>query len=198
MAGISCFVLPYPRGLIFARMGPVHRGETMNPAAATLPAHQPNALAAILWGGFACGVLDITAALLVYGFFGLKPVRLLQGIAGGLLGPRTFNGGPATAILGLLCHFLIAFSAATVYFALSRAVPFRCSLRRGRVLLHAAHRCAALGRHQISLFFQDDGHRRGHPHLLRRPPHRHRRPAIRREAIPDELTSTPATPGTSR
>ena len=96
----------------------------MNPAAATLPAHQPNALAAILWGGFVCGVLDITAALVVYGFFGLKPVRLLQGIAGGLLGPRTFTGGPATAILGLLCHFLIAFSAATVYFALSRAVPF--------------------------------------------------------------------------
>ncbi len=82
------------------------------------------ALLAILWGGFACGVLDITAALVVYGFLGAKPVRLLQGIAGGLLGPRTFDGGLVTALLGLVCHFVIAFSAAAVYFAASRRVPF--------------------------------------------------------------------------
>lgn len=79
---------------------------------------------AILWGGLACGVLDITAALVVYGFFGAKPIRLLQGIAGGLLGPRAFDGGLATAWLGLLCHFLIAFSAAAVYFGVSRVAPF--------------------------------------------------------------------------
>src|SRR5713101_7124110 len=96
----------------------------MNPAAATFSVQKPNALRAILWGGFACGVLDITAALVVYGFFGAKPIRLLQGIAGGLLGPRALEGGLATALLGLLCHFAIAFSAATVYFALSRGVRF--------------------------------------------------------------------------
>ena len=67
---------------------------------------------------------DITAALVVYGFFGARPIRLLQGIAGGLLGPRALEGGLATAWLGLLCHFLIAFSAAAVYFAVSRGVPF--------------------------------------------------------------------------
>jgi len=55
----------------------------------------PKALHALLWAGFACGVLDITAALVVYGFFGLKPMRLLQGIASGLLGPNAFNGGVA-------------------------------------------------------------------------------------------------------
>ena len=64
--------------------------------------HRPKALPAILWAGLISGGLDITAALAVYGFFGLKPVRLLQGIAGGLLGPRTFEGGLATAFLGLL------------------------------------------------------------------------------------------------
>jgi hypothetical protein len=53
----------------------------------------PNAMLGLLWAGSACGVLDITAALVVYGFFGLKPVRLLQGIASGLLGPRAFSGG---------------------------------------------------------------------------------------------------------
>ncbi|SRR5713226_9633695 len=55
--------------------------------------------------GFACGFLDITAALVVYGFFGLKPMRLLQGIASGLLGPKAFSGGLATALLG---YFVIS------------------------------------------------------------------------------------------
>ncbi len=68
--------------------------------------------------------MDITAAFIVYGFFGAKPVPLLQGIASGLLGPRAFQGGLATALLGLLCHFVIAFGAATVYFVASRAIPF--------------------------------------------------------------------------
>ncbi|PYV53538.1 MAG: hypothetical protein DMG98_20795 [Acidobacteria bacterium] len=81
-------------------------------------------LATILWAGLIAGGLDITAAFAVYGFFGLKPMRLLQGIAGGLLGPRTFEGGLATAFLGLLCQFLIAFSVAAVYFAMSRGLPF--------------------------------------------------------------------------
>jgi hypothetical protein len=82
-----------------------------------------SALLPVVCAGFASGVLDITAALIVYGFFGAKPVPLLQGIASGLLGPRAFQGGLATAMLGLLCHFVIAFGAATVYFAASRAVP---------------------------------------------------------------------------
>ena len=84
----------------------------------------PNAMLALLWAGFACGVLDITAALVVYGFFGLKPMRLLQGIASGLLGPKSFSGGLATAVLGVLCHFLIAFGAVAVYLVASRALGF--------------------------------------------------------------------------
>ncbi|HKO03143.1 MAG TPA: hypothetical protein VJW51_00265 [Candidatus Acidoferrales bacterium] len=78
----------------------------------------------IFWAGAVCGTMDITAALVVYGSFGLKPVRLLQGIAAGLLGPRSYEGGLATALLGLFCHYFIAYSAATVYLAVSRAVPF--------------------------------------------------------------------------
>jgi uncharacterized membrane protein YagU involved in acid resistance len=84
----------------------------------------PNALLALLWAGFACGVLDLTAALVVYGFFGLKPMRLLQGIASGLLGAKAFSGGLATAMLGVLCHFLIAFGAAAVYLMASRVLGF--------------------------------------------------------------------------
>src|SRR6267378_8531341 len=95
----------------------------MNSPATALSAQNPNTLLAILWGGLLCGVLDITAALLVYGYLGAKPLRLLQGIAGGLLGPRTYSGGIATALLGFLCHFVIAFSAAAVYVAASRVAP---------------------------------------------------------------------------
>jgi uncharacterized membrane protein YagU involved in acid resistance len=83
-----------------------------------------NAMLALLSAGFTCGCLDITAALVVYGSFGLKPMRLLQGIASGLLGQKAFSGGLATALLGLLCHFLIAFGAAAVYLAASRGGGF--------------------------------------------------------------------------
>ena len=96
----------------------------MNSPTTTLSAPNPNTLLAILWGGLLCGVLDITAALVVYGSMGAKPLRLLQGIAAGLLGQRTYNGGAATALLGLLCHFVIAFSAAAVFVAASRMMPF--------------------------------------------------------------------------
>lgn len=81
-----------------------------------------NFMLPVLWAGFACGVMDITAALIVYGYFGAKPLRLLQGIASGLLGPRAFDGGFATALLGLLCHFVIAFGAAAVYYLASRGL----------------------------------------------------------------------------
>jgi phage shock protein PspC (stress-responsive transcriptional regulator) len=68
--------------------------------------------------------MDISAALVVYGLMGSKPLRLLQGIAGGILGPRTYSGGISTALLGLAFHFVIAFGAATIFFLASRVMPF--------------------------------------------------------------------------
>jgi hypothetical protein len=78
---------------------------------------------AISIAGLTCGAMDISAALVVYGLMGSKPLRLLQGIAGGILGPRTYSGGTSTALLGLALHFVIAFGAATVFFLASRVVP---------------------------------------------------------------------------
>lgn len=78
----------------------------------------------IVWAGLLCGILDLSAAFIVYGYYGLKPVPLLQGIAAGLLGQRAWEGGLATAALGLVCHFVIAFGAATVYFLMSQWSPF--------------------------------------------------------------------------
>jgi hypothetical protein len=96
----------------------------MNGAVTAFPIEKPKVLEAILRAGATCGVMDITAALIVYGYFGLGPVRLLQGIASGLLGSRAFDGGLQTVLLGLCLHFLIAFSAATVYVVLSRWINF--------------------------------------------------------------------------
>ncbi len=96
----------------------------MSSVAITAQPRRTRALPVIAIAGTICGVLDITAAFLVYGLFGLKPIPLLQGIAAGLLGPRSFTGGLSTAALGLLCHFMIAFSAAAVYFAASRQISF--------------------------------------------------------------------------
>lgn len=78
---------------------------------------------AILWGGGLAGVLDLIAALVLYGLRGAAPQRILQSIASGLLGRAAFEGGAATAALGTGLHFLIAFTAAAVYVAASRRIP---------------------------------------------------------------------------
>jgi hypothetical protein len=96
----------------------------MSPAEAVPSVRESSAALAILWGGLVCGAMDLTAALTVYGSFGLKPMRLLQGIAAGALGPRSFEGGVATAVLGVACHFTIAFLAAGAFVAVSRGWGF--------------------------------------------------------------------------
>ncbi|MGI8498868.1 MAG: hypothetical protein ACR2OG_14950 [Gemmatimonadaceae bacterium] len=82
------------------------------------------ALYAILVGGSIAGALDITYAIVFSAFRGVSPTRLLQSVASGLLGAAAFDGGPATAALGLLLHFFIAFSVATVFYVASRQLPF--------------------------------------------------------------------------
>src|SRR6266550_3210630 len=75
---------------------------------------------AIVWGGLLCGTLDITAAFINYGVRGISPARILRSVARGLLGPAAAQGGTGTAVLGLFLYFVIAFTAATVYWAASR------------------------------------------------------------------------------
>ena len=85
---------------------------------------RPKAYRAILWAGLIAGTLDITAASVNGVLRGGNPMRVLQSVASGLLGADSFEGGPAAAALGLVLHFLIAFGAATVYFAASRKMRF--------------------------------------------------------------------------
>ena len=82
------------------------------------------AFRAIASAGLIAGILDITSAFVIAELKGTGSIRMLQGIASGLLGPRSFDGGMATAGLGLAVHFLIAFTAASVFYAASRKLTF--------------------------------------------------------------------------
>jgi hypothetical protein len=77
-----------------------------------------NALKAIAAGGLLAGALDLTQALMLFG------ARVPLSIAAGLLGRAAFRGGAGTYALGIVLHFFIACSAAAVYYAASRRLPF--------------------------------------------------------------------------
>jgi uncharacterized membrane protein YagU involved in acid resistance len=66
------------------------------------------------------GVFDLTQAFIGFGLLGAKPFRILQSIAKGIFGARSFQMGWTSAATGLVCHFLIACTAATVYYIASR------------------------------------------------------------------------------
>jgi len=84
--------------------------------------HSP--LAAILSAGLIAGVLDITSAIVLTLIYGGTPTRMLQGIASGAIGrDAAMAGGSGTALLGLAFHFLIAFTATTLYYLASRGLP---------------------------------------------------------------------------
>ena len=86
---------------------------------------EPKAYSVILLGGLIAGILDITAAFVNSALHhGRGPVGILQGIASAVLGPDSYNGGLATAGLGLALHFLIATVACAVFYAASRKIKF--------------------------------------------------------------------------
>ena len=95
----------------------------MSKTATTVATQEHSAMGAIIRGGTLCGVLDITAAFVVYGgFYGVNPLLILKGIASGILGSKAFGGGYPVALLGLFLHFFIAYTAAFVYVQFSRWV----------------------------------------------------------------------------
>lgn len=80
-------------------------------------------LRAILWGGGIAGTLDAAAATIYFRSQGIPPKRVWQNVASGLLGVKSFGKGGKTVALGLLLHFGIAFSAATVFCFAAWYVP---------------------------------------------------------------------------
>ncbi|MFL6282364.1 MAG: hypothetical protein ACJ74Q_04275 [Pyrinomonadaceae bacterium] len=110
-------------------------------APSTLSTDRPGGLRAILWGGLIAGALDITYAI-VFSYLrsNVSPIVILQSVASGLLGANSYNGGFATAALGLFLHFLIAYMWAAVYYAASRKldllvrVPYVCGVVYGLLI----------------------------------------------------------------
>jgi hypothetical protein len=80
------------------------------------------ALRAIVTAGLVVGVLDISSAFVIWLERGVGLQRGLQGIAAGLLGTKSYEGGMATAGMGLAIHFLVAFVVVSVFYLASRRI----------------------------------------------------------------------------
>jgi uncharacterized membrane protein YagU involved in acid resistance len=82
----------------------------------------------IFWAGLIAGTLDLTGACVVSWLrAGVTPVRVFQSVASGLYGSASFTGGAKTAVLGVVLHFIIATTAAAVYYLASRRLRFLIS-----------------------------------------------------------------------
>ena len=77
---------------------------------------------AVVLGGVAAGVIDITYACTFWAIkAGVRPSRIFQSVAAGLLGRQAaVAGGAPTAALGLALHFFIALTVAVVYYEAAR------------------------------------------------------------------------------
>lgn len=83
-----------------------------------------NLLSAILWAGLLAGTLDIIAACGLFSIrTGQDPTIVLRFVASGALGTNAMTGGWTTALLGLLLHFIIAFSWTILYFLIFPKLP---------------------------------------------------------------------------
>jgi len=82
------------------------------------------ALRTILNAGLVVGVLDISSAFIIWWQRGVGARRGLQGIAAGLLGASSFDGGLVTAGFGLALHFFVAFVVVTIFYLVSRKIEF--------------------------------------------------------------------------
>jgi hypothetical protein len=97
----------------------------MSTIASTSPATRNSLLRSSVIGGLIIG----TADLIIYHWLitsvlgGYPLISVFQYIASGALGESAFAGGIATALLGVLFHFLISFVIAGVFFLCADRIP---------------------------------------------------------------------------
>ena len=84
---------------------------------------QKSGLWAVLVGGSIAGALDILFAISFAASNGVPASRVLQSVASGLLGDAAFSGGTSVAVLGLACHFGLAYLWAALFFAAATRFP---------------------------------------------------------------------------
>ena len=75
---------------------------------------------AILWGGVVAGTVDIGAASLINW---LSPVFIMQVIASGVLGKPSYQGGPNSAVLGLVLQWAMSILIAAIYVLAAARIP---------------------------------------------------------------------------
>jgi hypothetical protein len=90
----------------------------LSAASYPLPVANTNLLRPILIGGAIAGTLDLTSAFITFG------ASMPRGIAAGLIGIQHVRSGMFPWILGIFLHYLIAFSAATIYCLANRKLEF--------------------------------------------------------------------------
>jgi hypothetical protein len=133
--------------------------------------------------------MDITAAIVVYGMFGAKPILCSKALPR-IAGPRAFAGGLATARWDC-CATLSSRSWRPRFTRDQRRVSVRVATRNFAAFCMAwpgifhESRCSAVVRGaQVSVLDEDDDHRRHHSYLLRRFAHRDRGAAgFRKDAL---------------
>jgi hypothetical protein len=79
------------------------------------PTRTRQLLLAIITGGVAAALLDITAAFVQAAIRGGDPIAVLHSIASGVLGREAYRGGASTAALGGAIHLGIATSMSAVF-----------------------------------------------------------------------------------
>jgi hypothetical protein len=78
-------------------------------------------LALVVAAGLIAATLDIAFAVLYWAVTSGTPAsRIFQSVAAGVLGAASFDGGAATATLGLALHFLIVIIMAAAYYGAAR------------------------------------------------------------------------------
>lgn len=80
-------------------------------------------LTVILITGLLAGSLDALAATINFLIHGTGPGKLWRAVASGALGPSARSGGVGIALLGLLFHYIIAFSWTTLYLLIYPKIP---------------------------------------------------------------------------
>jgi uncharacterized membrane protein YagU involved in acid resistance len=79
-----------------------------------------DAIRTILASGLIAGVCDLVGAIVSSIHRGVTPFRILQAVASGWLGMRSYELGYRSAALGLVSHFTIALGWAALFLVLSR------------------------------------------------------------------------------
>jgi hypothetical protein len=74
----------------------------------------------IIAGGLLVGTLDLLFASAFWAMRNVPPIRIAQSIAAGVLGDASYDGGAASAWLGVGLHYFIAMMFVLVYWLMAR------------------------------------------------------------------------------